>query len=173
MPPEAVVNALQPWADVYAESRWLPLVLLTVHVLSLVAAAGVALAADRRVLRLSSGTSEGAAEGAAKGSADETASALLDALADTHPPVMRSLAVTLLSGAAMATADVGTYAGSTVFWSKMGLVVLLIVNGQLLFRAERRLAAERAGIAPLRSAAMRSVLLWGGIIVLGVAVSNQ
>jgi len=161
MPPEAVVNALQPWADVYAESRWLPLALLTTHVLSLVAAAGVALAADRRVLRLTSGAR------------DEPILQLLDALSDTHPPVMRSLAVTLLSGAAMAAADVGTYASSAVFWTKMGLVALLIVNGQLLFRAERRLAAEQTNVSPLRSAAVRSVLLWGSIIVLGVAVSNQ
>lgn len=164
MPPEAVVSALQPWADVYAESRWLPLVLLTAHVLSLVAAAGVALAVDRRVLRVATASVDRAAPSSA---------ALLDELTDAHPLVMRALAITLVSGAAMATADLGTYASSAVFWSKMGLVALLLVNGQLMRRAERQLAADSTVPPSLRSAALRSVLLWGGIIVLGVVVSNQ
>jgi hypothetical protein len=164
MPPDAVVATLQPWADVYAESRWLPLVLLTAHVLSLVVAAGVALAVDRRVLRATPTSVD---------SSTPTTVALLDELSDAHPLVMRALAITLVSGAAMATADVGTYASSAVFWSKMGLVALLLLNGQLMRRAERQLAAESSNISALRASALRSGLLWGGIIVLGVVVSNQ
>lgn len=174
MPPEALLTALQPWADLYAQSGWLPLVFLTTHVLSLVVAAGVALAVDRRVLRATTASVDVAAPSTA---------ALLDELTDAHPLVMRALAITLLSGIAMATADLGTYATSRVFWSKMGLVALLLVNGQLMRRAERQLAerqlaerplaAESMRMAALRSSALRSVLLWGGIIVLGVVVSNQ
>lgn len=174
MPPEALVTALQPWADVYAESLWLPLALLSAHLLSLVAAAGVALAVDRRVLRV----------GAPRASVTSPPpSALLDELADAHPLVLRALTVTLLSGAAMATADLGTYASSTVFWSKMGLVVLLLANGHRMRRAERQLGAvspaaatpaeAEPALGSLRAAAWRSVLLWSGIIVLGVVVSNQ
>ncbi len=164
MPPEALLTALQPWADLYAQSQWLPLVLLSTHVLSLVTAAGVALAVDRRVIRDMSPSPE---------TATPPTAALLDELTDAHPLVVRALALTLLSGAAMASADVGTYATSAVFWSKMGLVVLLLVNGQLMRRSERQLAAGSANTMSLRSAALRSVLLWGGIIVLGVVVSNQ
>lgn len=169
MPPEALLTALQPWADLYAQSGWLPLVFLTTHVLSLVVAAGVALAVDRRVLRVTTASVDDAAPSTA---------ALLDELTDAHPLVMRALAITLLSGIAMATADLGTYATSRVFWSKMGLVALLLVNGQLMRHAERQLAerqlaAESMRMAALRSSALRSVLLWGGIIVLGVVVSNQ
>ena len=161
---EALVTALQPWADLYAESRWLPLVVLTAHVLSLVVAAGVALAVDRRVLR---GTP------ASRDQVAPPTAALLDELTDAHPVVLRALAITLLSGVAMATADIGTYASSAVFWSKMGLVALLLGNGQLMRRAERQLATDATGIASLRAAALRSLLLWGGIIVLGIVVSNQ
>ncbi len=164
MPPDALLTALQPWADHYAQSQWLPLALLTTHVLSLVAGAGVALAVDRRVLRVTTASVDVAAPSTA---------ALLDELTDAHPVVMGALAIVLLSGMAMATADLGTYATSRVFWSKMGLVALLLVNGQLMRRAERQLAAESMRMAALRSSALRSVLLWGGIIVLGVVMSNQ
>jgi hypothetical protein len=98
----------------------------------------------------------------------------------------------MATGLLMAAADVATYAASAVYWSKMGGVALLLVNGVLLRRAEAAVRqapaqapGDRAeGVAPpdpagmtgawgaVRAAALRSLLLWCTLVLLGVLLSN-
>jgi hypothetical protein len=166
---------LEPWAAFYGDHAALSTAILAGHLLALFVGGGVAVAADRSVLR------------AAPGSAGDHR-ALADELHATHALVVALLGVTTATGVLMAAADVGTYAASPVYWTKMGGVALLLINGVLLRRAEAAVregavpAPARAGdadVAPLagawgavRAAARRSLVLWCALVLLGVLLSN-
>lgn len=172
---EALASWLEPWAAFYGDHAALSTAILAGHLLALFVGGGVAVAADRTVLRATPGTA-----------GDHRA--LADDLHATHALVVALLGLTMATGVLMATADVGTYAASPVYWTKMGGVALLLINGVLLRRAE---AAVRAGAAPataraddaevapltgawsaVRAAARRSVFLWCALVLLGVLLSN-
>ena len=170
---ETLTTLTQPWADFYAASAWLPTATIAVHVLALFVGGGIALGADRRVLQSAPGHSE----------------AYLAAAADlhaTHRVVILALVVTILSGVALFTSDVGTFWGSRVFWAKMVTLVVLILNGARMRSTESRLVTnarntmEMAVAGPevtgpyqtLRAHAWVSVLSWCAIVVLGVVVAN-
>jgi uncharacterized membrane protein len=90
--------------------------------------------------------------------------------------VVAALAVVAASGALLFLADVEEYARSATFWTKMALVLLLLVNGWAMTRAERGLAAggPRADgrWGRMRAHAAASVLLWLATLLAGVALSN-
>ena len=61
----------------------------------------------------------------------------------------------------------------TVFWLKMGLMVLLLLNGALLLRGERQVTAGRARAwARLHYAAVASLVLWFLTTLAGAALPN-
>jgi cytochrome b subunit of formate dehydrogenase len=94
-------------------------------------------------------------------------------LQGTHRLVIATLFLVALSGLLMFTADVSTFLYSRVFWIKMGLVALLVVNGTLLWNAERH--ARRGDVAAwktLRFTALASVALWLLATLAGVALTN-
>ncbi len=55
------------------------------------------------------------------------------------------LVLTLASGVLMLAADLETFAGSVVFWVKMGLALLLFANGYAVTRAETALRRDPNG----------------------------
>jgi hypothetical protein len=86
--------------------------------------------------------------------------------------------VIFTSGLLLALSDVKTFGPSPIYWTKMSLVALLLVNGSVLQRTEQKL---RAGsllshtTAPgkqlwsrLRFAAASSMTLWTSIVLAGV-----
>ena len=77
------------------------------------------------------------------------------------------------SGLLQVGADVGTFVASRIFWLKMALVVLLLVNGVLILGGERQVerAAPRAW-ARLHATAVVSLVLWFVITLAGVALTN-
>lgn len=170
---EAVTAFVQPWADYYSASAWLPTLVITVHVLSMFVGGGIALGADRRVLLATPGSS-----GAFLAMAED--------LRATHGVVIGALVLMVCSGTALATADIGTFATSLVFWSKMGAFVVLIANGARMRSAEHHLLTnarntiERSVAGPdvtgpwgtLRMHAWISLALWCVVVVLGVVVAN-
>lgn len=160
---DALAAALEPWAALYGEQTLLATAILGAHLLALFVGGGVAIAADRALLRL---PADAPAEARGR---------LLAELAETHPLVIRMLGVAVATGALMAAADVATYATSRVYWAKMATFALLLVNGVALRRAEGAAgAAEGADAAwgALRGAARRSVLGWGALVLLGVLLTN-
>ena len=62
----------------------------------------------------------------------------LAALKGIHRVVLAGLVVIIVSGVLLFGADVDTFLYSKVFWLKMGLMLLLMANGAVLVRAERR-----------------------------------
>ena len=69
--------------------------------------------------------------------------------------------------------DFETFLYSRFFWIKMGLVALLILNGLVLWNAERRaLAGDHRAWGMLRVTAIASITLWFLTTLGGVALPN-
>ena len=108
------------WAQLYADHKALSAGVTYVHLAGVLVGGGFAVAADRAVLRLST-------EGGPELSRD------LASLATVHRWVIAGLGVMFVSGVFMMLADLDTYLTSLVFWTKMGLIVLLIAGTDELF----------------------------------------
>ena len=72
--------------------------------------------------------------------------------------------------------DIETFWGSPIYWTKMGLVVALLVNGFVMTRAETTLVHDdsttAAGWRTLHRTAIASLGLWFLITALGIALVN-
>ena len=122
---EGLASAFEPWATLYGGSTALSVGLTFAHLGSMMVGGGLAIAADRAVLKTGLVTEPAARV------------ALADALADVHRPVLIALAVSTISGTLQLAADVETFVNSKVMWIKLGLLVALAVNGWLMLRDER------------------------------------
>lgn len=162
---QAVATAAKPWASLYGDSTAVSSAVTFFHLSGLLFAGGLAISTDRATFRALRGT-------------DEDRSRLLVDLGNTHSWVLAGLSVIFVSGLLLALSDVKTFGYSPVYWTKMSLVVLLLLNGSLLQRTERKLRAGSQLIqstAPrqrlwsrLRFAAATSMVLWTAIVLAGV-----
>ena len=153
---DIVVN----WGSFYANHAAVRTFVSFLHVGALMAAGGAAVTADRGIL--------------AAGRLDDHARLQqLTALHHTHRIVLTGLAFIALSGSLLFASDVDTFLYSRIFWTKMSLLALLLVNGAVLVSAEGRAAGGAAGAwRTLRFTARASVALWFLIILGGVALLN-
>jgi len=151
------------WSAAYSDSSWLQTLVAFFHFGGILAAGGLAIATDRSTLRVS-----------------RAATALqlrhLSEVHNLHRVVLAGLAVTMISGLAMFAADIGTFVVSPVFWTKLGLVALLLWNGFGMMRTEK--ALRQAKVSPgrawmrLKSHAVVSGFLWFGVVLAGTALGN-
>jgi uncharacterized membrane protein len=159
----ALTRMLEPWAHLYADSKIVAMLVTFGHVASLLMAGGLAVATDRATLR------------ALRLAASERGRHL-DELAGVHRLVVGGLALSVVTGVLLFASDVETFVGSWIFWAKMALVIVLLVNGYLMTRAERAVRGDSAGSSPswahLRRTALVSVGLWYVITLAGVALAN-
>ena len=153
-PPSAVSAAVQSWAAFYGAHQVVSLTVRWVHLSGLVVGGGTALAADFRIL----------------GAAPARQAEAVAALAQTHRAVVGGLVAMALSGGLMVASDLDTFLSSRLYWTKMGLVGLLVLNGAALLRSER--AASRApdggGWGWLRATSAVSLTLWLVILFAGL-----
>lgn len=89
-----------------------------------------------------------------------------------RPVAAAGLTVSLLTGPLLFLVDPARYAGLTLFWAKLALILAAIVNLALVERALRPLLRYPAGNgpaipAPLRLGAAVSVALWLAVILCG------
>lgn len=161
--PELLVKLVQPWSDLYGDSKVLPTVIVFLHIAALVFAGGYAVTLDRFTLR------------AFRGSA-ELRARQLDELAISHRLVVAGLALSAITGVLLFTADLETYWTSAIWWTKATLIVLLLLNGYGITRLEARVRAGTGDMEHawrgLRRTAMASVTLWFAIALAGVALVN-
>jgi hypothetical protein len=83
--------------------------------------------------------------------------------------VVPALAMIVATGLLMTLSDTETFLVSPVYWSKMALVGLLLLNGLALVAAERKAASEPPGTwlwLVLTSTA--SLVLWLATLFVGV-----
>jgi hypothetical protein len=167
---QQLVAALQPWQSAYSNSKVIPAVVTTVHLVALLFGGGLAVAADRATLRVGR-----------RGAADQATQ--LTELRAVHKPVLVALVALFASGVLLTAADLETFIASPVFWVKLGLVTLLLVNGLVLERTESRLRSLSAReIVPttrvrslwrrLRKSAVLSLVLWTATLVAGTLLVN-
>jgi uncharacterized membrane protein len=161
-PPAALVHFVEPWAHLYGDSKLIATVLAFAHIAALVFAGGLAVTLDRATLRASRG-------------AAEFRWRQLDDLAAAHRLVVIGLALSFVTGVLLFTSDLETFFGSWIFWTKMSLIVLLLINGFAMTRTESRIretpnAADPQGWKRLRATAAVSITLWFLIAFAGVAL---
>jgi len=162
-PPEALVHLLKPWNDFYSHSKTAETIVLFLHLGALLLAGGFAIAADRSTLRALRLPAAGRAEP-------------LRELAAVHRWVIGGLAVIVVSGLALLASDIETFFGSWIFWVKMSLVVVLLINGLMMTQTETALAGEATEASPhwgkLGRIAKTSLTLWFTVMAFGIALAN-
>lgn len=157
---ETIAQVAEPWARAYSNSTLLMTGVTFTHVAGFLIAGGLALSADRAVLR-NCGPAAPAFDPAA--------------FESLHAPILLGLGVTILSGGLLFLSDVQTFATSPVFWSKMGFLALLMGNGAVLRRTARRVSssAEPGRVwQALRRSAQASSILWLVAVLTGVMLVN-
>jgi hypothetical protein len=156
---QTLAEAAKPWADFYAKSKPTSLGVTYLHIAGVMIGGGFAMASDRAALRVG------------KGSAENRAFVLRE-FTFVHRPV-----IIALSGAAMLLADVETFLGNPVYYVKMGMFAALLVNGLLMQRNERRLAADmsesNSAWGGFRGNAIASIVLWLSIALAGVLLTSS
>jgi hypothetical protein len=163
---DRIVAWCAPWNDLFSHSSLISGSVVGLHIMALVIGGGLAIAADRMTLRVRAG--------------DESARrAQLGEVSAVHSIVLAGVVVLFASGVALAASDVETFLPSPIFWAKLVLSFLLVVNGGLLTRVERRLGGEGESAtvhdrlwARVRLLSVSSVFLWVATAVVGIVLSN-
>ena len=160
--PTVLVQLVEPWSQLYGDSKLLPTLIVFAHIAALVFAGGLAVTMDRGTLR------------AARGPA-EFRWRQLEELARAHRLVVTGLVLSVVTGVLLFAADVETYFVSPIYWTKMALIALLLLNGFIMTRTESRIrstpaAADDTGWTRLRATAAASIFLWFAIAFVGVAL---
>ena len=160
---ETVEAVLRPWSDWYSHSKPTQAGIEYLHVGGLLVGGGFALASDRAPLR------------ALDADLEQRKHVLTD-FSSVHRPVVMALTVSVVSGLLMLASDTGTYLVSSVFWTKMTLVILLLANGYVVMRTEQRLNADPSPDNPawqrLKFGAITSITLWLGTTLAGVILNS-
>lgn len=162
---DTLANLFAPWQSLYSDYTAVSTTVTTVHIVTLLLAGGLAIAADRAALR------------AVRSPATDRGHVLAE-LGAVHRPVLIALSALFVSGLLLAAADIEIFMDSKVFWFKMGLIVLLLVNGLVLRRIESRLVSpedEESEARLWRGLAKRartSMALWVVITVAGTVLTN-
>ena len=159
----------EPWNHLFGHSKAVSGTVTGAHIIALLFAGGFAIASDRLTLR-------------AHGRDRLTRMNQLREVADVHGAVLLGLVVLFVSGVLLAASDVETFLPSPIFWVKLSLVALLLINGALLTITERALraraftddvtATEEALWSRVRTQAIASATLWTATAVAGIVLSN-
>lgn len=169
-PLDQLAAVVQPFADFYADSKALIVGATTMHIGGLLAGGGLAISCDRSILRCP--RKDGLAQ-----------RRVLSDIKSTHVIVITALACIVTSGLLFLAADLTTFVSSPVYWFKMSVVAVLLLNGVRLQRAEKRLNAaawlliddaplEQKSWNTLRISAVTSVVAWFTILFCGAVLAN-
>jgi hypothetical protein len=155
-----ISNILQTWTSFYANHAIVRTLIMFSHIGGLVIAGGGAISADRAILRA-----------CRRPVTDRDGE--LEALHGTHRSVIFGLAAVIASGFLLLAADTDTMLHSALFWLKMTLVVILMLNGLLLVRAGRQAkSGVPAAWKTLVVTSAISVALWMLTTLAGAALPN-
>ena len=151
---EALRTLAVNWGSFYSNHAVMRTAVTFAHSGGLVAGGGAAVTADRGIL-------------SAFGRSDVERDSMLGAVHRTNVAVLVGLAIVAVSGVLLFAADLDTYLTSKLFWTKMVLVALLVMNGAALTAAGRRGDWET-----LRWTAIASLALWFLTTLSGTGLLN-
>jgi len=155
-----LADVIADWGSYYSNHAVLRTIIAFAHIAGLVLGGGAAIVADRGVLAA-----------IRRGEVERTT--LLTSVRNTHAVVLAGLVVVMVSGVFLFAADVDAYIASRLFWTKMALVALLMVNGLVLTRAERRATAgDDVSWGTLQWTAIASLALWLLTTLTGTGLLN-
>ena len=169
VPDLATVDALaEPWQKLYAHSTVVPTLVLFGHVAGLFVAGALTFSTELGALRLDP--------------SDEAARR--DYLRNATPSrglIALALAIAIVSGLLLFLADLEGYAVSRVFWTKMGLVGLLLLNVVASSRLDARLRGDGDAATDERQqlwrrrrvSARTTAVLWFALILSGSALASR
>lgn len=156
----SLVRLVEPWKAIYDHSTIVSTAVMGAHLVALLFSGGLAVASDRSTLR-------------AMRLDESTRLRQLGELRAVHRPILIGLGLSFITGLLLAAADLATFLGSAVFWAKLGLVVVLLINGGFLARTEMRLAQMPTPSLwrQLRRSSWASLALWTATVVVGVVLT--
>jgi hypothetical protein len=161
---ETLVDALKPWADFYGHNKSVQAGMEFAHVGALLVGGGFAIASDRAALRAMKADLEHKKH-------------VLSEFTSVHKPVLIALSISVISGAVMLASDAGTFLVSPVYWTKMALVILLLINGYLIKRADEKLNADpspgNVAWKHFKFSSIASITLWLSITLAGIILLNS
>ena len=168
VPDVATVDALaEPWQKLYAHSTLVATLVLFGHVAGLLVAGALTYSTEMGALRL-----DPADDGARQ--------RYLSVASRTRSVIARALAVAMVSGFLLFLADLEAFAVSPVFWTKMLLVVLLLVNAAVASRLDVRLLREADAARAQdglwrrrRVSAWTTAVLWFALVLSGSALASR
>jgi hypothetical protein len=172
------------WAQFYASHDAAQLAAACGHLLALAYALSYAIPGDRAALRITDSAPRDAKAATLRAKRDN-----LDIMfiMRAHRHVITGLALALLTGLAQLLAQLDVLPRSPIFWTKMFFLLCLIVNGRIIQLTDRKVyALVNARNAPsaednlyrsvratgLRGAAMRSLALWGIMLLTGLLLTT-
>ena len=147
------------WAHYYADNKAVSAAVVFVHLAGILLGGGIAVASDRTSLQLKPGSEPDMPRELAR-------------LGAVHRIVVGALAIIVTSGLLMLFSDLHTFITSALYWTKMGLVVALLLNGFIRLRAENRLAAGSNDWRTFRVTSGVSLVLWFSILLCGAFLST-
>ena len=151
----------ETWNSIYSNHALLRTAVTFIHVGGLMLGGGCAITADLATI-------EAVREGPIGRSSQ------LHVLKRTHTIVVTGIAALAVSGLLLFAADVDTFLHSRIFWLKMGLMAMLLLNGVLMLLGERRvLRGDTRAWKRLHRVAVSSLLLWFLTTLAGAALSNS
>jgi hypothetical protein len=159
--PEFLTHATEGWAKLYGTSKAVSTGITFVHFSGLLLGGGAAVAADRETLK-------------AAGEAETVRADHLHFLGTVHAIAVTGLVLLFCSGAAMFLSDLETFWDTKVFWIKMGLVALLLLNGLVMQQAERLASSVPAKAWPrLRMTSIFSLVLWFAVVLASTILKSS
>jgi hypothetical protein len=148
------------WVALYANHAGLRTGVEFMHIGGLLVGGGCAIAADLAMLR-------------AHREGDVSRTMQLQLLKATHRVVLLGLVALTVSGLLLFAADVDTFLTSRIFWLKIALFMVLLLNGAMMQLGERQvLRDERGAWGRLRRTATVSLWLWLLTTLAGAALPN-
>lgn len=158
-----LVGVTTPWRSLFSHSAPVEMSVVGTHVLSMLAAGGLAIAHDRGTLRAGRWTPAVRQHHVAE-------------LHAVHRVIVAALAICMLSGVALFASDVRTYVVSVPFWIKMGLIAMLLGNALIMTATEGTLRVESGGAAAIAWSRIQvtsivSAFLWGSIVLVSIVLS--
>lgn len=155
--PAALSETVAWWAAAYGDHRLLSVSVRFLHIIGLVIGGGTAIVTDRAILI------------GARGGLPERASAMA-LLHRSHRTVVPALVLVVATGVLLSAADLSTFFGSPIYWLKLSLVALLLVNGAGLVAAER-LATRTNAWRRLAFGSAASLTLWVVLLFVGTLLT--